>query len=84
MTTFVTGDDRATADANLRSVLSLMRVDGDPPPAWIVGTTDEVTERLREYAEAGADAVYLQHLLHEDLDTVELIGRRLAPAVLDL
>jgi alkanesulfonate monooxygenase SsuD/methylene tetrahydromethanopterin reductase-like flavin-dependent oxidoreductase (luciferase family) len=81
MTTFVAADDRATVDENLRRVRSLLRVDGETPPAWIVGTTDEVVERLREYADAGCDGVYCQHLLHEDLETVELIGRRLAPAV---
>jgi alkanesulfonate monooxygenase SsuD/methylene tetrahydromethanopterin reductase-like flavin-dependent oxidoreductase (luciferase family) len=81
MTTFVAGDDRATADANLRRVQQLVGRDGDPPASWIVGTTDQVAERLREYAGAGCDGAYLQHLVHEDLETVELIGRGLAPLV---
>ncbi len=58
--------------------------DGDPPASWIVGTTDEVAERLRDYAQAGCDGAYLQHLVHEDLETVELIGRGLAPLVADV
>jgi len=81
MTTFVAGDERATVDSNLERVRSLFHVEGETPPAWIVGTPDEVVERLREYADAGCDGVYLQHLLHDDLATVELIARRLAPAV---
>ncbi len=53
----------------------------DPPAAWIVGTVDEVSERLAAARDAGLARVMLQHLLHTDLGTVELIGRELAPAV---
>jgi alkanesulfonate monooxygenase SsuD/methylene tetrahydromethanopterin reductase-like flavin-dependent oxidoreductase (luciferase family) len=81
MTTFVAADDRATVDRNLRAVRELFRVDDETPRAWIAGTTDDVVERLHEYADAGCDGVYCQHLLHDDLETVELIGRHLAPAV---
>jgi alkanesulfonate monooxygenase SsuD/methylene tetrahydromethanopterin reductase-like flavin-dependent oxidoreductase (luciferase family) len=52
-----------------------------PPEAWIVGTVDEVAARLAELRDAGLARVMLQHLLHTDLGTVELIGRRLAPAL---
>jgi F420-dependent oxidoreductase-like protein len=52
-----------------------------PPEAWIVGTVDEVAVRLAELRDAGLARVMLQHLLHTDLETVELIGRQLAPAV---
>jgi F420-dependent oxidoreductase-like protein len=52
-----------------------------PPEAWIVGTVDEVAAQLAELRDAGLARVMLQHLLHTDLGTVELIGRRLAPAV---
>jgi alkanesulfonate monooxygenase SsuD/methylene tetrahydromethanopterin reductase-like flavin-dependent oxidoreductase (luciferase family) len=84
MTTFVTGDDEATVEANLARVRSLVGLDDAPPESWIVGTVEQVVERLREYADVGCDGVYLQHLVHEDLDTVELIGRRLAPLVEEL
>ena len=47
----------------------------------IVGTVDEAVHQLRALAEAGVDRVMLQHLLHDDLETVELIGRELAPAL---
>jgi F420-dependent oxidoreductase-like protein len=46
-----------------------------------VGTIDVVVERLREIAELGYERVMLQHLVHEDLETVELIGRELTPKV---
>ncbi len=49
--------------------------------AWIVGTVDEAIEQLLEVRSAGVSRVMLQHLLHTDLDVVEIIGRELAPAV---
>jgi F420-dependent oxidoreductase-like protein len=52
-----------------------------PPAGWIVGTVDECAEQLRALRELGLSRVMLQHLLHTDLETVELIGRKLAPAV---
>jgi alkanesulfonate monooxygenase SsuD/methylene tetrahydromethanopterin reductase-like flavin-dependent oxidoreductase (luciferase family) len=51
------------------------------PESWLVGTLDEVTAGLRELAGAGVERVMLQQLLHRDLDAVEQIGRRLAPAL---
>jgi F420-dependent oxidoreductase-like protein len=41
----------------------------------VVGSVDEVAERLREYEHAGCERVMLQHLLHTDLEPVALIGR---------
>jgi F420-dependent oxidoreductase-like protein len=46
-----------------------------------VGTVEQVVERLRQTEELGYERVMLQHLAHQDLDTVALIGRELAPAV---
>jgi alkanesulfonate monooxygenase SsuD/methylene tetrahydromethanopterin reductase-like flavin-dependent oxidoreductase (luciferase family) len=46
-----------------------------------VGTVEQVVDRLRHIEELGYDRVMLQHLPHEDLETVGLIGRELAPAV---
>jgi alkanesulfonate monooxygenase SsuD/methylene tetrahydromethanopterin reductase-like flavin-dependent oxidoreductase (luciferase family) len=54
------------------------------PETWLAGTLDELTAKLRELAAAGVERVMLQHLLHRDLDAVELIGRRLVPAVAEL
>jgi hypothetical protein len=46
-----------------------------------VGIVEQVVERLKEIEEIGYERVMLQHLAHEDLDTVALIGRELAPAL---
>jgi hypothetical protein len=40
-----------------------------------------VTAGLRALARAGVERVMAQHLLHRDLEAVEQIGRRVAPAV---
>ena len=47
----------------------------------VVGTVDEAAERLRALEGAGAQRVMVQHLLHEDIEAVELIGRELIPQV---
>ena len=44
----------------------------DAPP--LCGTVDEVADRLREYAAAGVERTMLQHLVHEDVETVALFG----------
>ena len=49
--------------------------------AAVLGTLDEAAEQLRAYERAGVERVMLQHLDHQDLELVELIGRELAPAV---
>jgi alkanesulfonate monooxygenase SsuD/methylene tetrahydromethanopterin reductase-like flavin-dependent oxidoreductase (luciferase family) len=46
-----------------------------------VGTVDQAVERLKEIEAIGYERVMLQHLAHEDLDTVAMIGRDLVPAV---
>jgi alkanesulfonate monooxygenase SsuD/methylene tetrahydromethanopterin reductase-like flavin-dependent oxidoreductase (luciferase family) len=51
------------------------------PESWIVGTPGEAIQQLRGLAAAGVDRVMLQHLLHEDTEAVELIGREVIPAV---
>lgn len=38
------------------------------------GSPDELEERLHGYAEAGLDRVMLQHLAHEDVETVAALG----------
>ncbi len=44
----------------------------EPPP--ISGTVDVVVSRLREYEAAGVERAMLQHLLHEDVEMVSLLG----------
>jgi len=45
------------------------------------GSPDELLERLRGLADAGVERVMLQHLAHEDLATLELVGREVIGAV---
>jgi alkanesulfonate monooxygenase SsuD/methylene tetrahydromethanopterin reductase-like flavin-dependent oxidoreductase (luciferase family) len=52
-----------------------------PHGTWIVGTVEQAAEQLRERERAGVARVFLQHLVHEDVDMVRLLGRELAPAV---
>ena len=46
-----------------------------PPSGWIVGTVESCVEQLGTLRSLGLSRVMLQHLLHTDLETVELIGR---------
>jgi alkanesulfonate monooxygenase SsuD/methylene tetrahydromethanopterin reductase-like flavin-dependent oxidoreductase (luciferase family) len=48
---------------------------GDAADGALAGTVEQIAERLREYEEVGVERVMLQHLLHRDLDAVELMGR---------
>ena len=49
--------------------------------AWIVGTVEEAVEQLRALHEAGCTRVMAQHLLHRDIEAIELIGREVAPLI---
>ncbi len=45
---------------------------GDRP--FLCGTVEQIAAALTEYAEAGVERAMLQHLDHEDLDMVEVLG----------
>ena len=47
----------------------------------LAGSLDEIAARIREYEDAGCERIMLQHLQHDDLDTVARYGRELAPLV---
>lgn len=73
MTTCVVGGDRTELRDRVERVAQ--RTGREPTPdGRVVGTLDEVVERLAEYEEAGVSRVMLQHLDHEDLSMVELLG----------
>lgn len=44
-----------------------------------VGVVDELVEQMQAIAEAGVERVMLLHLLHDDLEMVELLGREVVP-----
>jgi alkanesulfonate monooxygenase SsuD/methylene tetrahydromethanopterin reductase-like flavin-dependent oxidoreductase (luciferase family) len=71
MTSCVVGADRAEAGDRLSAWRELTGDRGGPS---LVGTVDEVAEMLRGYEQAGVYRVMLQHLLHEDVEMVALLG----------
>ena len=71
MTSCVVGRDPADADERLRAFRGI--VGGDSTPQ-IFGTVEQVTAILREYEVAGIERVMLQHMAHEDVEMVAVLG----------
>ena len=84
MTFGFVGTDRAEVERRRRAVAKAIGRSPDEVPrrndGALVGTVDEVVARLRVYEEAGVERVMLQHLDHEDVAMVELLGAEVAPA----
>ena len=70
MTGCVVGRDRGEVDDRLAQFKALT---GNDQPA-ISGTVDEVVARLREYEAVGVERAMLQHLVHEDVEMVTVLG----------
>ena len=88
MTMGVVGRDRAEAVERLVAAFARTGRDDHPeevlarqPEHLVVGTVEQVVERLRQFAAAGVDRVMLQHLDHDDLDMIALLGSEVVPAV---
>jgi F420-dependent oxidoreductase-like protein len=86
MTGVTVGSDRAELQDRVRRLAEKRGGDADefltsPPPGWIMGTVDEATEQLLALRGAGVSRVMCQHLVHEDLDAIALLGSVLAPKV---
>jgi F420-dependent oxidoreductase-like protein len=47
----------------------------------IVGTPDQAVDRLRAYADAGVQRIFLNHTLYDDADMVELVANDVLPQV---
>jgi alkanesulfonate monooxygenase SsuD/methylene tetrahydromethanopterin reductase-like flavin-dependent oxidoreductase (luciferase family) len=82
----VIGTDEAAVRASAQRIGARFGRDGDDvleryAERGPVGTVERVIERLREIESLGYERVMLQHLVHTDLETVELIGREVAPAL---
>ena len=76
MTGCVVGRD----ESELRDRLAqFQELTGNDTPA-ISGTVDQLAELLREYEQAGVERIMLQHLVHEDVEMVAVLGE-LAAAV---
>ncbi len=86
MTACIVGrDSREVLDRAGRR-LAITGSDDDPAGLlgredMLAGTVEEVVARLRLYAEAGVDRVYLQHLDHADVEMVRLVGAEVVPAL---
>jgi F420-dependent oxidoreductase-like protein len=79
MTGFVVGTDAADLSVRLRRLSALRGEDAEafaagPPPGWVVGTLDEAAQQLIALRDAGVSRVMCQHLLHDDLEAVALLG----------
>jgi len=68
----VVGRDEAQVAERLARIDGITGRQAEPPP--ISGTLDEVIALLREYEAAGVERAMLQHLHHEDVEMVALLG----------
>src|SRR5439155_10073044 len=87
---FAIGESPSDAAARATRLLELRgRSPGDDPVAALgeyslAGTPDRVLERLAAFAKVGVTRVMLQHLLHEDLDALAVVGEHVIPAAAGL
>jgi alkanesulfonate monooxygenase SsuD/methylene tetrahydromethanopterin reductase-like flavin-dependent oxidoreductase (luciferase family) len=86
MTGFIVAEDEAGVRDRCARLGEQLGIDPetlrhDPPMQMIVGTVEHLAERLRAYGEVGVGRVMLQHLLHDDLETIALLGERVAPLI---
>jgi alkanesulfonate monooxygenase SsuD/methylene tetrahydromethanopterin reductase-like flavin-dependent oxidoreductase (luciferase family) len=81
MTGVIVGADRAELDSRVRRVAEIR---GDEsmleaaPSGWIVGTVEQAAEQLAGLRDAGVSRVMCQHLAHDDVEMVALLGGELA------
>lgn len=50
-------------------------------PAWILGTPQQAVEKLRAFRQAGVERIMLQHNLHRDTESIELLATEVFPHV---
>ncbi len=88
MTGWLVGADEAEL-RDRASRLARWKGEGDDGDAFLAGlresaikgTTEQAIEQLRGLEAAGLTRIMGQHLLHRDLDAIELLGREIAPAL---
>ena len=66
----VVGRDEAEVGDRLAQLRALTGETAQP----LTGTVEQVAETLREYEGVGVERAMLQHLVHEDVDMVGLLG----------
>ena len=67
-------DRRAAAAAETMEFTSVDEWKAESDPSWAIGTPDEAVGRIREYADAGAEMIVMQHFMPYDLDHIDLLG----------
>jgi F420-dependent oxidoreductase-like protein len=84
MTACFLGETDADVEARVGRFLAIRGEGGDPAELirdrrdrWLVGTVDEVAERIEGLRALGVSRVLLQHLNHDDDDMLALAGERL-------
>jgi F420-dependent oxidoreductase-like protein len=86
MTFTLVGADRHELELRAARLLK-QRGDSTEPATWLAslgpdrlaGTPEWVLERLAGYSEAGVERIMMQHLLHDDLEALALIGAEIIP-----
>jgi alkanesulfonate monooxygenase SsuD/methylene tetrahydromethanopterin reductase-like flavin-dependent oxidoreductase (luciferase family) len=86
MTGFVLGESRAELVENTRRILDRWGSQMTPEEGLaryesrgLAGTPDQLVDGLKRFEEAGVERVMLQHIAHDDLDTIALLGRDVVP-----
>ena len=84
MTACFLGETDADVEARVGRFLAIRGEGGDPAELirdrrdrWLVGTVDEVAERIEGLRALGVSRVLLQHLNHDDDGMLALAGERL-------
>ena len=67
----VVGRDRGEVADRLERWRAVTSKSGEPP---LCGTVDELATRLRDYEAAGVERTMLQHLDHDDVEMVAVLG----------
>jgi len=88
MTACFLGEATGEVEERLGRFLAASGNDADPATIarergdrWLIGTVDEVVERIESLRALGVSRVLLQHLNHDDDDMLMLAGKRLLPAL---
>jgi F420-dependent oxidoreductase-like protein len=83
MTGVLVGADEADLGDRARRLAERMGSGSDllsePPHGWVVGTVEKAADQLSTLAEAGVSRVMCQHLLHDDLHAIALLGEEIGP-----
>ena len=88
MTACFVGESETDVHDRVARFLAIRGDDADPAALvaerrdrWLVGTVEEVAERIASLGAIGVTRVFLQHLNHGDDEMVALVGERLIPVL---